>query len=137
MIPSAAVATPAVTGQDALAQASQNLFEHMASSSKGMPAGAGPNQVGEGLMNRLNGFIDRSQHFSERATSSPGATQASAHNAPVDKAGTVQPGQMNETQVDKLMSSLSRVFDYSIETQMVVRGATQISGSANTLMKGQ
>lgn len=141
MIPSAAVATPPVAGQDALAQVSQNLFEHMASSSKGMPAGAGPNQVGENLMQRLNGFIDRSQHFSERASSSaasPHVTASSpASTQQVEKAGTVQPGKTGEAQIDKLMSSLSRVFDYSIETQMVVRGATQISGSANTLMKGQ
>lgn len=141
MIPSAAVATPPVAGQDALAQVSQNLFEHMASSSKGMPAGAGPNQVGENLMQRLNGFIDRSQHFSERASSSAASPHATASSPTstqqVEKAGTVQPGKTSEAQIDKLMSSLSRVFDYSIETQMVVRGATQISGSANTLMKGQ
>nr|WP_240998570.1 hypothetical protein [Pseudomonas viridiflava] len=40
-------------------------------------------------------------------------------------------------QVDRIVQSLGRMFDYSIETQMVVRGATQISGSANTLLKGQ
>ncbi len=140
MIPSAAVATPPVAGQDALAQVSQNLFEHMASSSKGMPAGAGPNQVGENLMQRLSGFIDRSQHFSERASgaATPHATASSPVSThQVEKSGTVEPGKTGEAQVDKLMASLSRVFDYSIETQMVVRGATQISGSANTLMKGQ
>lgn len=142
MLPSAAVATPPVAGQDAMAQVSQNLFEHMASNSKGMPAGAGPNQVGENLMQRLNGFIDRSQHFSERASISSPTSQRYTSSGPdnasqVDKSGTVEPGKTSEAQVDQLMSSLSRVFDYSIETQMVVRGATQISGSANTLMKGQ
>ncbi|WP_423836854.1 hypothetical protein [Stutzerimonas stutzeri] len=114
----------------------------MASHSKGMPAGAGPNQVGENLMQRLNGFIDRSQHFSERASSTSATNQRYTSSSPdyagqADKSGTVEPGKTSEAQVDKLMNSLSRVFDYSIETQMVVRGATQISGSANTLMKGQ
>ncbi|MCQ2028423.1 hypothetical protein NAV39_15135 [Pseudomonas zhaodongensis] len=141
MLPSAAVATPPVAGQDAMAHVSQNLFEHMASNSKGMPAGAGPNQVGENLMQRLNGFIDRSQHFSERASSTSPTNQRYTNSGPemtrVDKSGTVEPGKTSEAQVDQLMSALSRVFDYSIETQMVVRGATQISGSANTLMKGQ
>lgn len=141
MLPSAAVATPPVAGQDAMAHVSQNLFEHMASNSKGMPAGAGPNQVGENLMQRLNGFIDRSQHFSERASSTSSTNQRYTNSGPemtrVDKSGTVEPGKTSEAQVDQLMSALSRVFDYSIETQMVVRGATQISGSANTLMKGQ
>ena len=62
----ATAALPPSGGQGGL-QASQNLFEHMANSAKGMPAGASPHQIGEGLMERLNGFIDRSRNFSERA----------------------------------------------------------------------
>ncbi|WP_425272845.1 hypothetical protein [Phytopseudomonas argentinensis] len=106
----------------------------MASQAKGMPQGASPNQIGENLMERLNGFIDRSRGFSEGA-----AVERSpyASNATVDKGAGVEPGKVNEQQVDRLVGSLSRVFDYSIETQMVVRGATQISGSANTLLRGQ
>ena len=45
--------------------------------------------------------------------------------------------KVGEQQVDQIVHSLGKMFDYSIETQMVVRGATQISGSANTLLKGQ
>lgn len=134
-------------------QASQNLFEHMAGSAKGMPQGASPHQIGEGLMERLNGFIDRSRSFSERAEglqngSASGAASPSPATQPVaagDKPGTAQnlasngeaPKKVGEQQVDQIVHSLGRMFDYSIETQMVVRGATQISGSANTLLKGQ
>jgi len=135
MTVSAAVATaaPTAAGQD-VAQVSQNLFEHMASQAKGMPQGASPNQIGENLMERLNGFIDRSRGFSEGA-----AVERTpyASSSPVDKGAGVEPGKVNEQQIDRLVGSLSRVFDYSIETQMVVRGATQISGSANTLLRGQ
>ena len=129
------------------AQASQNLFEHMAGTAKGMPQGASPHQIGEGLMERLNGFIDRSRRFSERAEglqngSAPGNRQAVAGG---EKPMAVQnlasngepPKKVGEQQVDQIVHSLGRMFDYSIETQMVVRGATQISGSANTLLKGQ
>lgn len=149
--PAAAAMPP--SGGALNAQASQNLFEHMAGSAKGMPQGASPHQIGEGLMERLNGFIDRSRSFSERAEglqngSAPGA--ASAPSAPQavaagDKPGAAQnlasngeaPKKVGEQQVDQIVHSLGRMFDYSIETQMVVRGATQISGSANTLLKGQ
>jgi len=135
MTVSAAVATtaPTAAGQD-VAQVSQNLFEHMASQAKGMPQGASPNQIGENLMERLNGFIDRSRGFSEGA-----AVERTPYvsSSPVDKGAGVEPGKVNEQQIDRLVGSLSRVFDYSIETQMVVRGATQISGSANTLLRGQ
>lgn len=134
-------------------QASQNLFEHMAGSAKGMPEGASPHQIGEGLMERLNGFIDRSRTFSERADSlsngtAPGAASGAGNipaTAAADKAASAQnlasSGQpqkkVGDQQVDQIVHSLGRMFDYSIETQMVVRGATQISGSANTLLKGQ
>ncbi|KIP87908.1 MULTISPECIES: hypothetical protein [Pseudomonas] len=135
MTVSAAVATaaPSAAGQD-VAQVSQNLFEHMANQAKGMPQGASPNQIGENLMERLNGFIDRSRGFSDAA-----AVERTPYvsSSPVDKGAGVEPGKVNEQQIDRLVGSLSRVFDYSIETQMVVRGATQISGSANTLLRGQ
>ena len=121
----------------------QNLFEHMASTAKGMPEGASPYQIGQGLMNRLDGFMERSRSFSERTDAisrgdaptsgqAPSGAQFPTASAPADGANKVAPGQ-----VDQIVSSLGRMFDYSIETQMVVRGATQISGSANTLLKGQ
>ncbi|MBD8120401.1 hypothetical protein IFT62_04170 [Pseudomonas lutea] len=149
--PAAAAMPP--SGGALNAQASQNLFEHMAGSAKGMPQGASPHQIGEGLMERLNGFIDRSRRFSERAEglqngSASGAASPSPSTQSVpagDKPGTAQnlasngeaPKKVGEQQVDQIVHSLGRMFDYSIETQMVVRGATQISGSANTLLKGQ
>lgn len=149
--PAAAAMPPSGGALDA--QASQNLFEHMAGSAKGMPQGASPHQIGEGLMERLNGFIDRSRSFSERAeglqngSGSGGASPSPATQsvAAGDKPGAAQnvasngeaPKKVGEQQVDQIVHSLGRMFDYSIETQMVVRGATQISGSANTLLKGQ
>lgn len=149
----AAPATAALppSGGPAGVQASQNLFEHMASNAKSMPEGASPHQIGEGLMERLNGFIDRSRTFSERAEGLANGTARS--NAPSSPTSVSEPQRLAsaqtpgsdgqppkrvaEQQVDQIVNSLGRMFDYSIETQMVVRGATQISGSANTLLKGQ
>lgn len=144
----AAPATAALQspGGGGAAQASQNLFEHMAETAKGMPHGASPHQIGSNLMERLDGFIDRSRQFSERADAmthgsapQPASEAASTLRTgadPAGKAGTVE-SKTGGPQVDQIVQSLGRMFDYSIETQMVVRGATQISGSANTLLKGQ
>ena len=119
----------------------------MTDSAKGMPAGAGPQQIGEGLMERLNGFIDRSQNFSKRADAltngsmvgnavAPAGTQQFA-SLPNGAAAGEPATKVADQQIDQIVQSLGRMFDYSIETQMVVRGATQISGAANTLLKGQ
>ncbi|AHG41514.1 hypothetical protein [Pseudomonas syringae] len=132
----AALPTP---GGGAGPQASQNLFEHMAETSKGMPQGASPHQIGSNLMERLDGFIDRSRQFSERADAlTQGNAPQAASQAPTPATtGGQATSKVGEPQVDRIVQSLGRMFDYSIETQMVVRGATQISGSANTLLKGQ
>lgn len=120
-------------------QASQNLFEHMAESAKGMPQGASPHQIGSNLIERLDGFIDRSRQFSERADAmTHGSAPSSTGQVPTPEASAAQDvSKTGGPQVDRIVQSLGRMFDYSIETQMVVRGATQISGSANTLLKGQ
>lgn len=124
------------------AGASQNLFEHMANTAKGMPEGASPHQIGSGLMERMNSFIDRTRAFSERADlltntpSAPPPAQAEIRTANASPQGDAGK-KVGEQQVDQIVHSLGKMFDYSIETQMVVRGATQISGSANTLLKGQ
>ncbi|MHC6226895.1 hypothetical protein ACYU03_19340 [Pseudomonas sp. X10] len=112
----------------------------MAGNAKGMPEGASPHQIGEGLMERLNSFIDRSRSFAERAESLAHGPAQSSFLPPGNTFAAVGgegPKKVGESQVDQVIHSLGRMFDYSIETQMVVRGATQISGSANTLLKGQ
>ncbi|MFI3045580.1 hypothetical protein [Pseudomonas coronafaciens] len=134
----AAAALPS-PGGGAGPQASQNLFEHMAETSKGMPQGASPHQIGSNLMERLDGFIDRSRQLSQRADAlTQGSAPQAASQPSVAAASDGQAiGKVGGPQVDQIVQSLGRMFDYSIETQMVVRGATQISGSANTLLKGQ
>jgi hypothetical protein len=119
-------------------QASQSLFEHMASNAANPAGGASPHQIGESLMNRLDGFMDRSHAFNARADAMTASPTPPAP-APASPAATAAaPGKPTSTaQVDQLVHSLGKMFDYSIETQMVVRGATQVSGAANTLLKGQ
>lgn len=140
----ASTATPALlpSGGQGGIEASQSLFEHMANTAKGTANGASPHQIGNSLMERLNDFIDRTRSFSQRTEAlTQGAASSSNATAPSIEKTTAAPGDTpkvaGEKQVDQLVQSMGKMFDYSIETQMVVRGATQISGAANTLLKGQ
>ena len=133
MTPTTGVATTAVQGQEL---ASQNLFEHIAQQAQGMSQGTSPMQLGEGVLNNIGGYLERARQFSERAenlgpkplqVSDTGTTALPKEGAP----------RMQDNQLEQVVGSLSRMFDHAIETQMVVRGATQVSGAANTLLRGQ
>ena len=137
----AAATTQTAVGQDVAAQASQNLFEAMAQQAQTQGHGTSPSQLSVDVLERLNGFIDRSKHFAARADALAGAPAATA-GAPAqalpptpETAGLA--ARTPEHRVDNVLRSLNRMFDHSIETQMVVRGATQVSGAVNTLLRGQ
>jgi hypothetical protein len=134
-------------------QAPQTITEYLATVNPGsLAAGASPNQLGESIVNNLRGFLDRSHSMTSRAraladpTPPPHAAMTLAHRGPAHAAlepsgvrvGPQPPrGSVDGHQMDRVIQALGLVFDYSIETQLVVRGATQVSGSANTLLRGQ
>ncbi|RJE89487.1 hypothetical protein [Paracoccus onubensis] len=123
----------------------ENLFEHAAIHAQQLPENPSPAQLGSQVMQSLQGFAQRSMSLSERS------------QALLDHAGTssaqfvsLQPGQdvippsqpptqnsVQDSQLDRAIDSLSLMFDHAIETQLVVRGATQVAGAANTLLRGQ
>jgi hypothetical protein len=129
------------------------LIEYLAAVNPGpLAAGASPNQLGESIVNNLRGFFDRSQSMTSRVraladpTPPPHASMTVAHRGPAHaalepSAVRVGPqparGSVDGHQMDRVIQALGMVFDYSIETQLVVRGATQVSGTANTLLRGQ
>jgi hypothetical protein len=136
------------TVQDVVPQASQNLFEHMASQAKALPEGAGPSQLGNEMLQNLKGFFERAGSFAERASGltqrTPQATGGELVSLGPKGAGMTDLSQtrnsavpVDQSQMDKVIQSLGMMFDHSIETQMVVRGTTQVSGAANTLLRGQ
>jgi hypothetical protein len=131
--PALPVAPPSVDPAGA-SQASQTLFENMAQQSPAATTGSSPAQLGAGVLENLDGFFTRTQRFAERAANLSGAAQPPVPSGP-DTATAHAPGA--DPQLQKVVESLSLMFDHSIETQMVVRGATQVSGAANTLLKGQ
>ncbi|WP_342596137.1 hypothetical protein AAGT95_08070 [Salinicola lusitanus] len=136
--------TPAPTPSETSAKtlASQNLFEHMAGQAGAAPPGASPGELGSNLINNLDGFVDRVNSFAQQAkvpdAQAPDrfAKVTTQEVSPAPDAGD-RPTAIGDDKMAKVVDSLSQVFDHSIETTMVVRGATQVSGSANTLLKGQ
>lgn len=115
--------------------ASQNLFEHMAGNIQTLPHGASPADLGRTLVDDLKGFVERTGKFAHRANEVPEtATQASFKIAVPEK---VPARSVEDQQIARVVESLGTMFDHSIETQMVVRGTTQVSGAVNTLVKGQ
>jgi len=134
MLPSVTAAVPApppVADTGSISQASQNLFEHMAQPSPGAVTGSSPAQLGAEVLDNLDGFFNRTQRFAERAASVGAPAPTPDAGAPGASAAAADP------RLNQVVESLSLMFDHSIETQMVVRGATQVSGAANTLLKGQ
>jgi hypothetical protein len=142
LAPAAPAATPP-TGQD--------LFQYLATvNPSGIPAAPSPGQLGGAMVDHLKGFLDRSQSLTERAQAltnrapeTPPAklvhrgSDATQLALPPASNGAAAKPSVGEAQIDKVIQSLGMMFDYSIETQMVVRGATQVSGAANTLLRGQ
>ncbi|MCJ8141072.1 hypothetical protein [Falsirhodobacter halotolerans] len=118
----------------------QNLFEHAALHAQGLSEGAGPAQLGGEVLQSLQGYAERSGTLAERAGQRTGEVPppelVSASGAPVPPAPDPA-REVSGPQMDRAIESLGLMFDHAIETQLVVRGATQVSGAANTLLRGQ
>jgi hypothetical protein len=132
--------------------AGQDLFQYLASvNPSGTPAAPSPGQLGGAMVENLRGFLDRSQGFSAKARELTARTPEAPATKMVHRGSGDQPVSpqalsmgprpekppVDGNQLDKVIQSLGMMFDYSIETQMVVRGTTQVSGAANTLLRGQ
>jgi len=141
-----AAATAGTGHLSPVSQNAQNLFEFMAENVRTLPPQAGPADLGRTMLEDLKGFVERSGSFSSRAqrlisgedTPVPASFSAGV-KLPENGATPVAPQaeSVGDKQIQRVVASLGMMFDHSIETQMVVRGATQVSGAANTLLKGQ
>ena len=83
---------------------------------------------GEGLGQVAGAMLDKLERFVERA-------ETLSHHGSADRANAAVP--VGDDKMGQAMQSLQSMFDRSIETQLVVRAATQVSGAANTLVRGQ
>lgn len=113
--------------------ASQDLFEVMAMQVRDRHLSS-VSQVGQVVAQYLDGYLERTRLASSRVNDAAG--QPSLSYARLDSPPAA-PGQESDQRVMTALDALNRMFDYSIETQVVVRSATQVSGAVNTLMRGQ
>jgi hypothetical protein len=105
--------------------ATQSLFEHMAAQAKGLPVGASPAELSTQLLQSMDGFLDRVRTYGTEATGGVVQPEGAA------KAGA------GEDEMQRLIDSLGKTFDYSTEVAMVVRNTSGVSSSVNTLLRGQ
>ncbi|WP_232493548.1 hypothetical protein [Novosphingobium kaempferiae] len=99
---------------------------------------ASPGQFGSMVLDNLGGYMERVSRFAEKSPLRDGA-DAIQVTAPRGGASSIEGGAGGgqPSHIDRIITSLGAVFNYSIETQLVVRGGTQVSGAANTLLRGQ
>ncbi|MFA1602647.1 hypothetical protein ACDW82_03215 [Alcaligenes faecalis] len=112
--------------------ASQDLFEVMAMQVRDRHLSS-VGQVGQVVAQYLDGYLERTRLASSRVNDVVGHQAATRFDSPP----AAVPGQESDQRVMTALDALNRMFDYSIETQVVVRSATQVSGAVNTLMRGQ
>lgn len=110
--------------------ASQDLFEVMAMQVRDRHLSS-VGQVGQVVAQYLDGYLERTRLASSRVN------DVVSHQAARFDSPPVASGQESDRRVMTALDALNRMFDYSIETQVVVRSATQVSGAVNTLMRGQ
>lgn len=133
-VSAAVAATVPVDATATQSIASQNLFEHMSGNIQSLPHGASPADLGRSLVNDLKGFVERSGKFVNRANETEKGTSPQSFTNAGSNSKTPK---VEGDAIARVVQELGTVFDHSIETQMVVRGTTQMTGAANTLVKGQ
>lgn len=111
----------------------QPAFDHAAEAAarqQSWPARAGaladPGQLASELTSRMDGFLRRAGESAREQAPSSTAQQ-----------GATERSALDNRQLDRVIESMNRSFEFAVQTQLVVRGATQTTGSANTVLKGQ
>ena len=130
--------------------ASRNLTQYLAEINPAT-GGASPAELGRHVVSHLQGFFDRANSMASQARAltepspAPHADMTLVHRGPAQEAlvpsnlpvgPQAAPPGVDGSQMDRAIQRLSQMFDYGVEMQIVVRGATQVSGAANTLLRG-
>jgi hypothetical protein len=120
---------PTVPGPSPVSGDPGRLFDQMVNRAQYEPPRAGLGQVTQSVMDKLDGFVERSSLL--QRTRAPSSTVQNMVPGGAQGSSTAASG------IEQAMQSMQWMFDRSIETQLVVRAATQVSGAASTLVRGQ
>lgn len=134
MIPATEVSTGAIpaapNGGGMERIPSQNLFEHIASQSSTTAQATTPAELGADILSALENPIDQAQSFSARLRDNQGAVTSDAVNQ-----GNAS--ELGDMQFDRMLDSLSAMFDHATLMKLMSSCASQTSGAARTLLRGQ
>lgn len=122
------------SGPDLGALASQNLFEHMASTSGSTLQAVTPAELGGNLMSKLEGTIERIQNFSGRVGGDAGAPPSIADG---EGMRSEEASGLGDPQFDRMIESFGAMFDHAVEARLISSCASQVSGACTTLLRGQ
>jgi hypothetical protein len=116
------------------AAASAEIFDRMAEQARQQVQGHSIEQVGAAMLDKLDGFVERTRRSEERVQTKAADMANPSRESPPSTGSQPADG---DDRVNRALDSMRQMFDRSIETQLVVRAATQLSGAANTLVRGQ
>ncbi|MFQ3786216.1 hypothetical protein [Halomonas sp. A29] len=114
--------------------AEQNLFEHMARVSGSTLQAVTPAELGENILNRLEGTFERMQAFS----SGQGGEGSSA-SQPVARGEGAEGGDaeaLGDAQFERMIEAFGTMFDHAVEARLMASCAAQTSGACSTLLRG-
>jgi len=113
----------------------QPAFDHAAEAAarqQSWPARAGaladPGQLASELTSRMDGYL--------RRAGEAGREQAPSSTAQQAQQGATERSALDDRQLDRVIQSMNQSFEFAVQTQLVVRGATQTTGAATTVLKG-
>ncbi len=113
--------------------AEQNLFEYMARASGSTLQAVTPAELGENILNRLEGTLERMQVFSGQVGEGSDASKpvAGSEGAEGDNAEA-----LGDAQFERMIEAFGSMFDHAVESRLMASCAAQTSGACSTLLRG-
>lgn len=121
------------SGPDLGALASQNLFEHMASTSGSTLQAVTPAELGGNLMSKLEGTIERIQNFPDRVGGDAGAPSSIADGEGVR---SEEASGLGDPQFERMIESFGAMFDHAVDVRMVATCASQTAEACKRVTQG-
>lgn len=132
-------ATPApmaegMTNSGTLAE--QNLFEHMARASGSTLQAVTPAELGESILDRLEGTLERMQAFSGQGGEGSDASRSVSGTESGESADDASAEALGDGEFERMIEAFGSMFDHAVESRLMASCAAQTSGACSTLLRG-
>ncbi|NIC04766.1 hypothetical protein [Billgrantia bachuensis] len=118
------------------ALAEQNLFEHMARASGSTLQAVTPAELGESILDRLEGTLERMQAFSGQSGEGSDASRAVSGADSGESAGGANTEALGDAEFERMIEAFGSLFDHAVESRLMASCAAQTSGACSTLLRG-